>query len=256
MITRYACALNGQGLEDIDPAIIITDIRESAPATRAVTGETAGRDGLRLARLKRESLSVSVDFEVREYDPARRKAIAEAVRAWAREGWLTVGDRPEQRLWVVCDRLPTVTSSLRWTDRLTVGFTAWALPYWQAAHPATAVWAGVSGSAALTPAGTAPCRLELEVTATAGPVDALTLSANGRTMRFEGLGLQRGQTFALGYDEAGRRQRITAAGASALGRRTADSADDLPLLPGPANMIALAADNPVSATLKGRGLWM
>lgn len=253
MITRYHCALNGQGLQDVDPAICVTDIQESAPPLRATTAAGLG-DGQRLLRLSRGSLSVTVTFEVHAYDPARRKAIAQKACAWAREGWLTVSDRPGQRLRVICDRLPTVGSALRWTDPLTIGFTAYELPYWQELHPAQTIWTGRSGSATLSPAGSVPCCLEAEVTAL-GAVSRLTLAVNGRSMALTNLGLSAGQTLRLGYDEAHHRQFLRIGDASALDKRTAASADDLLLEPRQPNAVSLAADGEVKAILRGYGIW-
>lgn len=253
--TRYACAMDGQGLQDIDPSVYITDIQEAEPRIRADTLGSALRDGQRLTRLHRESLAVSVTFEVHERDAARRKAVAQRACEWARDGWLTISDRPGQRLWVVCDRLPVVTSALRWTDRLTVGFTAYALPYWQEAHPVSASFTGARGTAYIAPAGTRDCCLEAEITAQSGTVDLLTIAVNGRRFAFEGLGLARGQTLVIGYDDEHHRQFMRVGDRSALGKRTAASADDLILHPRMQNAVTIEADAPVRATLKGRGLW-
>lgn len=252
MNTRYHCSIDGRGLQDIDPAICVTDIREEAPEARAVTASCLG-DGQRVLRTDRACLRVSVVFEVHAYDPARRKAIALKACDWAREGWLTVSDRPGQRLRVRCERLPAVGSALRWTDPLTVTFAAWALPYWQEARPAAAAFTGVSGSATLSPGGTQPCCLEAEVTARK-PVTSLTLTAGGRAIRLTGLGMKAGETLSIGYDGE-RRQFMRVGDRSVLARRSADSADDLTLEPRKPNTVGIEADGEVSAVVRGYGLW-
>lgn len=254
IITRYGCAVDGVGLTELDPSIIVTDIQESAPALRAATAEGVD-DGLRLLRLKRPALSVAVTFEVHEYDPARRKAVALKVCGWAREGWLTLSDRPGQRLRVVCDRLPAVTSALRWTEPLTVGFVAYGLPYWQESRPATAAFTGREGSVSLSPAGTADCFLEAAITARE-PVDALTLTAGGRTLTLRGLGMRPGDALTIGYEGEAHRQYLRVGERSALGCRSADSADDLLLCPRKPNPVGIAADGTVSAALRAHGLWL
>ena len=227
MITRCMCALNGQGLQDIDPTIIVTDIQESVPLSAFSTAANVRRDGTRLLR-------------------TRRKAVAVRVCDWAREGFLTVGDRPGQRLYAVCDSLPVIPSALRWTDRLTVEFTAFALPYWQDVSPARAAFQGTAGKTVLIPGGTAPCFLEAEIEAE-GPVNGLTVAVNGSMFRFTGLALQRG--------DKTQRQFMRIGGRSVLMCRAADSADDLTLLPRTRNEIAVTADGPVNARFFGRGLY-
>lgn len=254
MITRCMCALNGQGLQDIDPTIIVTDIQESAPLPAFSTAANARRDGTRILRTRRQSLSVRITFEIHEYDPARRKPVAVRACDWAREGFLTIGDRPGQRLYAVCDSLPVIPSALRWTDRLTVGFTAFALPYWQDVSPTQAAFHGTAGKAVLIPGGTAPCLLEAEIEAE-GPVNALTVAVNGGMFRFTGLGMQTGEKLEIGYEDKTQRQFMKIGSRSALVCRTADSADDLTLLPRTRNEIAVTADGPVNARFFGRGLY-
>lgn len=254
-VTRYACAIDGHGLQDIDPTIYITDIQETAPKVKATTVNSALYDGLYLTRMQRQSLAVTVSFEVHEYDVARRKSVAEMACEWARNGWLTINDRPGQRLWVVCDRLPVVTSALKWTDTLTIGFTAYALPFWQEAYPATAIFSGTSGSISIAPAGTRDCYLEAEITATGGTVNTLTLAVNGRTFAFSGLGLTKGQTLSIAYDDEHHLQSMRIGNASALSKRTAASADDLLLEPRKPNAVTITANTAVKATIKARGLW-
>ena len=252
MITRYNCAIDGQGLQDIDPAICVVDIREDAPETRAVTAGGIG-DGQRVLRMQRAHLRVSVSFEVHAYDPARRKAVAMKACQWARDGWLTLSDRPGQRLRVRCDALPAVGSALRWTDALTIRFVAYELPYWQEIHPAQAAFSGRSGSVSLAPAGTWDCCLEAEITAM-GKVDTLTLSVNGGQWSLVGLGMRAGDVLSIGYDEA-RRQFMRVGERSVLGCRSAASVDDLLLTARKPNTVGISADGQVSAVVKGRGLW-
>lgn len=254
-LTRYTCAINGQGLQDIDPTIFITDIQESAPKIKTQTVSNAIHDGLRLTRVQRQSLSVSVTFCIREYDTERRKAIADKVCEWAQDGWLTIGDRMWQRLLVTCDRLPVITSALKWTDHLTVGFTAYALPYWQAMFPATVTFSGTNGVVSITPDGTADCFLEAEVKAEAGTVDIVGLSANGRFISFNGLGLTQGKTLSIGYDDANHLQYMRIGDTPVFSKRIRESADDLILHPKRPNSIGLEASGRSTFIIRARGLW-
>lgn len=254
-LTRYMCAIDSIGLQDIDPTIFITDIQETTPKIRTETVRNAFYDGLRLMRVNRQSLSVSVTFCVREYDTDRRKAIAEKACDWAKDGWLTINDRPGQRLWVVCDKLPVITSALKWTDALTIGFTAYAMPFWQETYPASATYTGKNGSVNIIPSGNLDCYLEAEIVATGGTVNTLTITVNDRTFSFSGLGLPKNQTLSIGYDAENHLQFMRVGGTSVLSKRSAVSADDLLLHPKRANAISLTADTEVRATFKARGLW-
>lgn len=255
MVTRYGCEIDGLGLQDIDPTVYITDISESAPVMRATAIDNATHDGLYLTRLQRQSLAIAITFEVHEYDTARRKAVAEAACGWAKDGWLTINDRPGQRLFVVCDRFPVVPSSLKWTDKITLGFTAYALPFWQEAYSASASVSGAGGKCRLSPAGNMDCYLEAKIRASSGTVNSLTVAANGQRYAFTGLGLQSGQTLEIGYDDAHHRQYMRIGGASVLSKRTAESADDIMLHPRTANEISVTADGAVTAQFYARGLY-
>lgn len=254
-LTRYACAINGHGLQDIDPKIFITDIQESAPKIKATTANNAFYDGLHLTRMHRQSLALNVTFCVREYDTARRKAVAEKACEWARDGWLTINDRPNQRLYVVCDKLPVVTSSLKWTDDLTIGFTAYALPYWQEQYPITSTYTGENGSVNVSPSGNRDCFLEAYITADGGTVNTLTIETNEQKFAFSGLGLAKGQKLSIGYDDEHHLQYMRIGNMSVLSKRTASSSDDLMLYPRKQNTVSITADATVIATVKARGLW-
>lgn len=255
MITRYGCAIDGIGLADIDPTIYVTDIQETTPKMRAVTLNNATHEGLYLTRLQRQSLAITITFEIHEYDPERRKAVAERVSAWAHDGWLSIRDRPGQRLFVVCDRLPVVPSALKWTGKITLGFTAYALPFWQETFAASASVSGASGKFRLSPAGNMDCYLEAKIRADGGTVNSLTIAANGQTYAFTGLGLQSGQTLEIGYSDEHHRQYMRIGGASVLSRRTAESADDILLHPHTGNEISVNADSAVMAKFYTRGLY-
>ena len=177
--------------------------------------------------------------------------------AWAMGGrYLSIGDRPGQRLRVVCDTLPSVTSALRWTQDLIMVFTAYAMPYWEADTPIRASFTGTSGTAAIRQAGTAPCFLEADIANTSGAtLTSLSLTADGQKMAFSGLALGAGKTLKICYDENWI-LRAEVDGASVLAQRTADSADDLILQPGKATTVTIAASDAVSVTLKARGLWL
>ena len=257
MRTRYDVYMDNLPLSAVDPAIYVTDVQETQPAYDTTAMARARGDGARVTRRVRDSLQVRVYFAVRETDVGRRRDIIQRAAAWAMGGrYLSLGDRPGQRLRVVCDTLPSVTSALRWTQDLIMVFTAYAMPYWEADTPIRASFTGKSGTATIRHAGTAPCFLEAEISNTSGStLTSLSLTADGQKMAFSGLALGTGKTMKIYYDENWI-LRAEVDGASVLNRRTADSADDLMLPPGKATTVTIAADKAVSVTLKARGLWL
>lgn len=257
MRTRYDVYMDNLPLDAVDPAIYVTDVQETPVSYDATTLQRAKGDGLRVLRRLRDSKQVRVSFMVRETDVGRRRDIVQRVAAWAMSGkYLSLGDRPGQRLRVLCETLPSITSALKWTQELTMVFTAYAMPYWEAETPIRASFTGTSGTAAIRQAGTAPCFLEAEISNTSGStLTSLSLTADGQTMAFTGMALGAGKTLKIFYDDNWL-LRAEVDGASVLNRRTADSADDLMLPPCKATTVAIAADKAVSVTLKARGLWL
>lgn len=254
---RYECWLDGQGLTAIDESIILLDVSESEPKFACATESCAAREGLRLLRRTRQSLSVRITLEVHEYDTARRSRIIDQVCAWAAGRVLTVSYRENQRLRVTCTSLPSVSSALRWTDRLTVVLTAFALPYWEALRPtAVSLSEGRCGTAHLRPMGTAEsCFLSGEATCMEGQLDSLFISTNGRFFQLNDLGLAQGESLSFGYDEQ-MLLTIRKGETSLLSCRTPDSADDLILRQRQDNAITLEASSPVSVRFSGRGLYL
>ena len=154
MRTRYDVYMDNLPLSAVDPAIYVTDVQETQPAYDTTAMARARGDGSRVTRRVRDSLQVRVYFAVRETDVGRRRDIIQRAAAWAMGGrYLAIGDRPGQRLRVVCDTLPSVTSALRWTQDLIMVFTAYAMPYWEADTPIRAGFTGTSGTAAIRQAG-------------------------------------------------------------------------------------------------------
>lgn len=262
MNTRYAIALNGAGLQDLDARILVTDIQESAPRVQRTTVANARYDGLRLIRESRQSLSVTVTFLLREYDTARRKALCADVCVWAASGgWLTISDRPGQRLRVHADVLPAVTSALRWTDPLTLTLIALEQPYWQDEYPTSLhqdIPAETLTTLSLLPPGNAPhcpltCTLVNHGTTAA---TALTLNAGDTLFRLSDPALiPAGGTLIIDYDEQGL-LRIRSGSTSMLHARSADSSDDLLLIPSQVNSVSILCDQPLTASLHARGMYL
>lgn len=253
MTTRYQCALDGVGLHTLDDAIIVTDIQEHPPVMRQSAAIRARYEGSLLTCNARQSLTVTIRFLIREYDVVRRKAVMRKIAAWAAGGkYLTIGDRPGQRLRVSAEISPTLTSALKWTEELSLSLTARATPYWQAETPvAAAAGPGTSGTVSLTPNGDAPrCFLEFHaVNQGSGALNRLTVGTPGASITLSGLGLAPGAAVDVAYDEHG---LLTLPARF----RTAQSSDDLPLSTGLANAVSYSADQPVAIHFSARGFYL
>lgn len=243
MVTRYMASLDGLPLHDIDPTIYITDIQEQAPQMNVVTHPRAAGHGMYRTRHARESVSVVIRFSIREYSTARRKAVLEQVIAWARDGGsLEINDRPGQALRVVLDVPPTITSSLHWTQELSMTLTAYDQPYWFGIDSVTVP---ANGDALLFVPGNAPeAAVDAEITATAGTV---TLAVGNTAITLEDV------SGDISIDHVDGILRITSGGESILHKRTPESSDDLLAIPGRGIPVYISGG---TATVTARGAWV
>lgn len=244
MQTRYAAWLDGLPLHDISPSIYVTDIQESEPQMDIITSARALGDGLHMVRKARKSLSVVVYFVIREYDTARRKAVLQDVIAWARNGtYLSISDRPDQRLKVEVDKYPTITSAMDWTQELAITFTAYTFPYWESALVEKV---HTSSSAKLIVAGNAP-RAPVDATITTS-ASSVVIKAGESVISLVGVG----GIVRIRHDSAGI-LRITQDGTPILSRRTPASSDDLYAIPGKENDFSVTGG---TAVFSVRGVWL
>lgn len=250
MRTRYTAYMNGKGLQDIDPTIIITDIREKAPSMRNITSEKGWGHGSRYVAGFRESLAVGIRFMIREYDVNKRRDICSRIRAWAQEGYLTDSEHQGQRLYVVCTSFPNVDSAMKWTTELDLTLTAYDVPFWENETPSKASTSGTSGSLALAMTGSTDAPLDLLITS-ANTMTDFTITVNGGSMTFTGLSTTK---LEITHDSRGILS-VKAGEASALGKRTSASSDDLTVHYG-TNTLTYSCNTTctVIATARGRYL--
>lgn len=113
---------------------------------------------------------------------------------------------------------------------------------------------GSSGKADLIAMGDMESLLDAYVTAH-GAVNTVTIAVNGRKFAFAGLGMAAGQELTVSHNQDGL-LFICKDGVSILGKRTADSADELILLPQKSNEITFTADAPCTAVFTSRGRYV
>lgn len=261
MRTRYEAMVDGIPLSSVDPAILIADIQETEPDVRRQTANFPTGDGQRVLRTVRQSLRVTVLFEIHTQDVRRRADICERVVRWAQGRFLAVNYRPEQRLRVICETPPAVTSTLSWTQRLKVVFAAYAVPFWEDAR-STRLTVMRDAWASCHIGGTAKETLvEATVQNTGGaPVTSLTVAAGTAadtltTLSFYGVIIPAGGSLVIAYDDA-RVLSATVAGGSVLSKRTQTSSDDLVVPCGARSIFGCSADGAIKTTFSFRGWYL
>lgn len=254
MRSRYLAALDGVELSAIAPEIIVTDITHSAPVREVRASGIAGRNGKLYTRTVTSSTGVTVSFEIHTPDVRRRALIMEDVQRWAMPGGvLTTSDRPDRVLRVVCESLPTAGSAQKWTGVCSIGFVAYAVPFWEDEAPRRVSITG-NGSKSLFVSGfAAPASVEAAVKNTgSSAISTVKLTAGGSFMEFSGLSLASGQTLTVSHDARG---LLTAriGSTSVLGKRTAASSDELELNPGKNATLTVTTNGTANTTFEVRG---
>lgn len=217
-----------ESLRGVDPRVQISNISWNT-ATKTGYGENTGRDGRRRHRIRRDVLRVTVEFTLYEFmDIEARAAVIEAVNAWARDGYLEIGNKPGRRVWVQCTQLASEEDARNHNASFSLVFETADAPYWESSHPAVFTLTGASGSATARIPGTresAPA--EVTVQATGGTLNTLTLRLGETSMEFADLGIAQGSSLLLGHDENGYLTIASSAGASKYDKRTGESDDEL-----------------------------
>ena len=257
MRTRYLVGLDGVELSAIAPEIIVTDITHNAPVREVRASDIAGRNGKLYTRTVTSSTGVTVSFEIHTPDVRRRAALMEEVQRWAMPGGvLTTSDRPDRVLRVVCDSPPTIGSAQKWTGVCSIGFVAYAVPFWEDETPRRVSIAGNGSKSLFVPGFAAPAGVEAKVTNTgSGSISSVTLTAGETSMTFAGVALEAGQTMTISHDTRG---LLTAriGGESVLDKRTPESSDELELDPGKHATLSVTTDGTASTTFEVRGRYV
>lgn len=247
-MTIHDCTLNGVSLSGLDKRICVLDVHEDAPENARVTHALA-RGGQRLHQTRR-SLTVHIHFAIHETNPSRRKAVLQAICAWAMQGGaLVLADRPGKQLQVVCTTCPAIAAE-DWTAPMTLAFTTTHCPWWEATTPTT-----VAGSAGMTMTlpGTADfAPVDAQITnAGTQPVSLLTVRCGSSFMIFDGIDLPVDSTLHLTTVDGVFSAKID--GNSVLHCRTAGS-DDLLLAPcGKTCTVSATSTQALTATFSARG---
>lgn len=253
MISRYEATLNGVALSEIDDSILVLDINYAGPQIKTNTYTSARRQGARVYRRYFGKSTVTISFEIHKYNTQARMNVCNAIQQWAKDGGVLVtSDRDGQRLRCVCDTYPVITSAMKWTEALSVTFSAYAIPFWEESTPVTLTLNGTEESDTMTvPGCVEEALVEVEVTPS-GTLTDLDLTVNGRTLSLSGISVS-GDTISIDYDE-NMIQSIRAGWTSLLDART--GVDDLLAVCGEQNEFSFTANVPCSVIFSVRGLWL
>lgn len=239
MTSRYQVWLkDGQenvSLESINPGIYVSDIKYSPPEISRDTMQKPNI-GYFVGPCHTGYGTVDVSFSLEVYDTVARQSAMAQVAAWAMKGgWLTTSDRPGQRLYVVCDKPPVVNSVLKWTETITITFTAYGLPYWQDSsytiyktpaptYDSTNQVYVASVSAAND--GNFPAFVAVKIIPSAS-MASIDVRAGSTRINLYNINLASGHTLRINYYDDTHIQYITDNGTHVEQYRTATSDDDL-----------------------------
>lgn len=253
MISRYEAVLNGLPLSAISANILILDIAYPPANIDFSLYKGAKRHGNRVYREYVDHRDVVITFAIRAYSVQERQAICNAVQRWAKKGGiLQTNDHEGQRLRCVLSTPPTIQSALKWTDPISMTFTAYSLPFWEDLIPTTLSLSGTSGNGNLYVPGSVDGGFFEMDAVPSGTLNTLNLIANGKTLSLTGLSVASGTKVSIAYDND-MIMSIKAGNTSLLNKRS--GADDLPIKSGESNSLSFSANVSCSVTFKGRGLW-
>lgn len=244
----YDFELNGTSITSLDSRIIVNSISESAATLSPQTGNKPYNVGERVLYTRRTALDVTIAFNFlglkgRGHEVDRAELLTTLCGWFVNGGWLTVNYREGKRLRVICKKLPDPQDIRnQWNEDYTVVFSAVELPFWSDAEAMTVSQLNkTSGNIVLPNNATMRSPLSIRVKNASSTVcNTFSLTVEGKSMYFTGLGLARNESLVLDYTADGMQyiQLLNTDGskkANALNKRTIASVDDIWINPGTNN---------------------
>lgn len=245
MISRYEAYMDGIALSSLDPSIYVLNIQYGDVQQSINTRAVAGRPGARIIKRKFDIASVTILFEIHEYDTVKRQAVCSKIQKWADGQILSASDRPGQQLRCVCETYPKVNAK-EWTEAISMTFAGYNPPYWE--NENETIIKTTSSKKAYVP-GNAPETL-VSATITVGEsISSLTVTAGSKSLVLAVSAVQNDKIY-IGYDE-NNILYIKKNTTSILDKRTGD--DDLTVPCGEFSTFSVSGG--VSAEFKVRGCW-
>lgn len=256
MISRYEVILDGVTLSSIHNDLMILDIQHTPAQRQATTARKAKGNGVYITDLYQAQTTVTILFELHIYDIEERQRVCQEIATMAMNcKILETNDRPGQRLHVICDQPPAIESALQWTSPIMMVFSAYSLPFWEESEPSIVTISGTNQNETLfVPGNAGETFLDAEITASSA-ITSLTISSGSTTISLIGLSVAAGGVVKVTHDENGILS-IKSGNTSLLSHRTAASSDDLLVVSGTNNLVAISANNAVSCKFSARGVWL
>jgi len=257
MVSRYDVTLNNTHMAKLHKALYVLDVQYPDHEFEMQTQNPAGTDTIITGDRKKGKASVVVTFELHIYDIAERQAALQKVISWCRNGGtLKINDRPDQRLIVVCDKIPALGSVRNWTDPLTIEFSGYASPYWEDTAETVITLQGTNSGGTIAVPGTADATpFTVEVTPTAKAIASLSIVVGSNTITLSGISCPVNTKIVFDHNSEGI-LTIKQGSTSILAKRTASSADDITAKCGANCSVKVVAPSKVTAVFKTRGRWL
>lgn len=255
MISRYEVALNDVLLSEVSENLLILDVHYTDPEITNSMVSLGNREGSFITRRRKERASVTIDFEIHEYDIAERQRVYQDIVSWAIGGGiLTINDRPDMRLRCICENLPAISSVKNWTDSLSITFSAYAYPYWEDVEPVLVTLNGANARGSIHVSGNVgEAFVTAEITANEA-ISHLTVSVGNTSIQLTGISIPKNGVVKISYDDDAILS-IKYGSTSLLSKRTPASSDDLMAKCGATNSVSVVASNVVTARISVRGCW-
>lgn len=250
----YHVLMDGIPLAQVAPCARITDVIELSPSYTTDTKDFLGRHGSFLLRHQVKERRVRVQFALLAEDYAVRTAALSAIAAWAQGKWLQIGDRPGQRLRVVCIEPPTTQSKRNWTALCEVTFSAFAVPFWEDREGVSVRANGSGVSLRFIGPGNAPgAPLRCRITPS-GVLGSVRIAGNGAEMSFSGLSVPDGGTFSIDCEDGLLTASWTAGNSTPTPCLQCRSGDEgISILPGEINEISVQTDESAEIVAIAKG---
>lgn len=251
MKSRYEAYMDGVALSSIHADIAILDISHEQPSTRRETANHAKGAGLFIGESVREQTRVTITFELHMYRIAARQEVCQQVAAWAQGRILETNDRPGQRLHVVCEEPPMISSAKNWTEPVSVTFTAYEQPFWEENFPAKATLTNASRTGTLFVPGNGGYAKADALITMGETLSTLTITADETSITLSGIAIPAGGIISISHDEHGI-LKIMYGTLSLLDKRT--GSDELLVKSGKINSVSINAN--ATCVISARGIWL
>lgn len=254
MISRYNVYLNDVPLSTLNDMLYISDISYNPASPERYTQRLVGRNGAYSGSEYIEDNRITVSFMLRVYNTQQRQSAMQTVIGWCVPGgWLKTSDRPDQRIYVRCTKLPSVNSVMKWTDTVSIEFTAIDYPFWTDEIPQKVEMTPGNDYSVFVP-GVYKTDVEAVIVPTEA-ISSCTIGCGDTYIELADMDIPAGQEITISYLPEHHILQIESDGVSLLDFRTPESNDDLVMSPG-VNYASFEADGDAVCTLLVRGVWL